>query len=86
MYLRGRLECQVRVGVILEVAGARDLVCMKNFGLIGRVQTASTRGVHVPFEGHFERLDDCNLLFTRQGGGGGGDGAERENYSALFSW
>ncbi|XP_070345244.1 uncharacterized protein [Equus asinus] len=33
---------------------------------------------------HFERLDDCNLLFTRQGGGGGGGGAG--NYSALFSW
>lgn len=66
MYLRGRLECQVRVGVIPEVAGARDLVCVKNFGVIGRVQTASTNASHVPFEGHFERLDNCNLLFTRQ--------------------
>lgn len=46
MYLRGRLESQVRVGVIPEVAGARDLVCMKNFGVFGRVQTASTNGAH----------------------------------------
>jgi uncharacterized membrane protein YgcG len=62
----------MRVGVIPEVAGAWDLVCMKNFGVIGRVQRASTNGAHVPFEGHFERLRDCNLLFTRHGGGGGG--------------
>lgn len=46
MYLRGRLESQIRVGVIPEVAGARELVCMKNFGVIGRVQTSSTNGAH----------------------------------------
>ena len=46
MYLRGRLESQVRVGVIPEVAGAPDLVCMKNFGVIGRVQTPSTNEAH----------------------------------------
>lgn len=76
MYLRGRLESQIRVGVIPEVAGARELVCMKNFGVIGRVQTSSIQTAHiVPFEGHFERLEDCSLLFTRRGGGGGGGGA-----------
>lgn len=69
-----------------KVAGVQDLVCMKNFGVIGRVQMASTNDAYVPFEGHFERLHDCNLLFTRQGGEATAAGAERENYSALFSW
>lgn len=76
MYLRGRLESQVRVGVIPEVAGARDLVCMKNFGVFGRVQKASTNGAHwwhskVILKG--SRI--VNLLFTRRGGVGGGGGA-----------
>lgn len=80
MYLGGRQESQVLAAVIPEVAGAPGLVCTKNFGVTGSVQTASTNGAHVPFEGHFEPLRDCNLLFTRQGGGGGGGGgAEREN-------
>lgn len=32
--------------VILEVAGARDLVCMKNFRVIGSVQRTGTNEAH----------------------------------------
>lgn len=57
---------------------------MKNFGIIGRVQTACTNVAHVPFEGHFERLDGCNLLFTRQGVGGGGGGGAGKLQRTVF--
>lgn len=75
MYLGGRLESQVLAAALIpEVAGAQDLVCAKNLGVTGSMQTASTNGELVPLEGHFEQLRDCNLLFTRRGGRGGSGG------------
>lgn len=85
MYLGGRLESQVIAAVIPEVAGVLDLACTKNFGVIGSMQTASTNGTHVPFEGHFERLRDCNLLFTRRGGGRRRRGRSGKTSKPLFS-
>lgn len=38
----------------------------------------------VPFEGHFERLDDCNLLFTRLGGVGGSGGGGAGKLQRCF--
>lgn len=87
MYLGGRLESQVLAAAMIpEVAGAQDLVCTKNFGVTASMQTASTNGAHVPFEGHFEQLRDCNLLFTRRGGrGGSGGGAGKLASCPAFS-
>lgn len=85
MYLGGRLESQVLAAALIpEVAGAQDLVCRKNFRVTGSMQTASTNGAHVPFEGHFEPLRDCNLLFTRRGGRGGSGGGAGKLASCSF--
>lgn len=61
------------------MAGARDLVCMKNFGVIGRAQTAPMCQAKVILKG--SKIVTCYLL-----GREGEAEAERENYRALFSW
>lgn len=62
------------------------MVCMKNFrwweGANGQNKLAH---YYAPFEGHFERLEDCNLLFTRRGGAGRRRRRGRlESSSAIF--
>lgn len=61
MYLRGRLESQVGVG---GSGGGweLDLVCMKNFGELGGCKRPEQTAHIVPFEGHFERPEDFQLV------------------------
>lgn len=73
MYLGGRLESEVLV-MIPKVAGAPDLVCTKNFGVTGSVQTASTNGAHVHSKVilNGSEIVTCYLLGEEEEAGGGG--------------